>query len=178
MKSWIGFGDVFFCLFVCLFFFLFFFVLFFVLNSACQVLKYTHTMNLISSFRFSVFGMSFIFTGKPVLSYFSLFIYIYIYILYFEIRCGLISSENRYAKWLHLKHVLSFPFLILINPFLFFNFSDNGRYEESLSDSYLEMTISCLSTDSRTHRLPSAIQSLILLIRSLPASSITVYHFH
>ena len=43
-----------------------------------------------------------------------------------------------------------------------------------LSGSYLEMSISCLSTDLITHQLPSDIHSLILLISSLRASLITV----
>ena len=107
--------------------------------------------------------------------YSIIFYFIYIFFLHFEIRCGLISSGNRYAKWHHLKHSLSFSFLILINPFLFFNFSGNGRYEEPLNSLYLEMPISCLSTDLITHPLPSDIHSrLILLISSLPASLITV----
>ena len=109
-----------------------------------------YTLNLISSFRFSIFVMSFIFTGTSILSYFTLFIYF----LYFEIRCGWFSSGNRYAKWHHLKQSLAFSFLILINVFLFFNFSGNGRYEEPLSGLYLEMSISCLSTDLITHPLP------------------------
>ena len=65
---------------------------------------------------------------------------------------------------------------ILINRcfFLFIIFSGNGRYEDSLSGLYFEMSISCLSTDLISHPLPSDIHSLILLISSLPASLITV----
>ena len=59
--------------------------------------------------------------------------------------------------------------------FLFYIFSGNGRYEDPLSGLYFEMSISCLSTALITHSLPSAIQSLILLRSSLPASSIIVY---
>ena len=43
-----------------------------------------------------------------------------------------------------------------------------------LSGLYLEMSISCLSTDLITHPLPYDMHSLILLISSLPASLVTV----
>ena len=66
-------------------------------------------------------------------------------------------------------------FIFDINQcFFILNFSGNGRYEEPLSGLYLEMSISCLSTDLITHPLPSYIHSLILLICSLPASLITI----
>ena len=72
------------------------------------------------------------------------------------------------------KKSLSFLFSMLIVAFLFFIFSGNGRYEDPLSGLYLEMSTSCLSTDLISHPLPSDIHSLILLIRSLPTSLITV----
>ena len=64
-------------------------------------------------------------------------------------------------------------FILNINR-CFFIFSGNGRYEDPLSGLYLVTSILCLSTDLITHSLPSAIQSLILLRSSLPASSMTV----
>ena len=114
--------------------------------------------------------MSFSFTGKCILLYFTLSICS----LYFEIRSASCLTGNRNAKWHYLKHSLPFLFWILIVAFLFFIFSGNGRYEDPLSGLYLEMSISCLSMDLITHPLPSDIHSLILLISSLPASLITV----
>ena len=58
--------------------------------------------------------------------------------------------------------------------FILYFFSGNGRYEDPLHGLYLEMSISCLSTDLITHPFPSYIHPLILLISSLPASLITV----
>ena len=132
-----------------------------------------YALNLISSFIFSIFEMSFSFTGKFMLSYFTLATWS----IYFEIRSGWFLGGNRNVKWHHLKHSWSFIFSILIVAFLFLIFSGNGRYEDPLSGLYLEMSVSCLSTDLITHPLPSDIHSLILLKSSLPASLITVFFF-